>query len=173
MVVVFAPNKFRQYLLLPKVIVFLDHAMLRFLMSKVDMKPRLIHWIFLLREFDIEIRDMKGTKNKATDHLSRIEGPRVEKAIPKELKVTFPKERLCSVFNEPPWFADIANYLVGGVILEWYSIHHKRILVSCATNYFWDELYLFKVCENHIIQQCVVLEEGVQILAECHQGPSG
>lgn len=34
------------------------------------MKPRLIQWILLLHEFDLEIRNKKGTKNVVTDHLS-------------------------------------------------------------------------------------------------------
>lgn len=40
--VVFSFEKFRPYLLLYWVIVFLDHPALRFLMSKADAKPRLM-----------------------------------------------------------------------------------------------------------------------------------
>ena len=45
---VFAIDKFRSYLTGSKVIVFTDHAALRYLLSKKDAKSRLIRWILLL-----------------------------------------------------------------------------------------------------------------------------
>ena len=48
--VVFAFEKFRSYLLLSKVIVYTDHATLKYLMEKKDVKPKLIRWILLLQE---------------------------------------------------------------------------------------------------------------------------
>ncbi|GJW64385.1 reverse transcriptase domain-containing protein [Tanacetum coccineum] len=70
LVVVFAFDKFRQYLVLSKTIIFTDHSALRYLFTKQDAKPRLIRWIMLLQEFDIKIRDKKGVENLAADHLS-------------------------------------------------------------------------------------------------------
>ncbi|KAM1977690.1 hypothetical protein ACFX16_014463 [Malus domestica] len=57
LVVVFALDKFRSYLIGTKVIVFTDHAALKYLLTKKEAKPRLIRWMLLLQEFDIEIRD--------------------------------------------------------------------------------------------------------------------
>ena len=46
--VIFALEKFRSYLIGSKVIVYSDHAAIRYLLTKKDAKPRLIRWILLL-----------------------------------------------------------------------------------------------------------------------------
>jgi hypothetical protein len=56
---VFVIEKIRSYLVGAKVIVYTDHATLKCLLMKKDVKPRLIRWILLLQEFDLEIRDKK------------------------------------------------------------------------------------------------------------------
>jgi hypothetical protein len=69
---VFAFEKFRSYIINSKVIVYIDHAAIMYLLAKKEAKPRLIRWILLLLEFDVEIRDKKGVENIVTDHLSRM-----------------------------------------------------------------------------------------------------
>ncbi|GJV61263.1 reverse transcriptase domain-containing protein [Tanacetum coccineum] len=82
-----------------------------------DAKPRLIIWILLLLEFDVEIRDKKGAKNLAADHLSRLKNPDLGKFTRAEIKDLFPEERLMAISSEKdkPWYADYANYLASQV----------------------------------------------------------
>ncbi|CAN6554941.1 unnamed protein product [Malus baccata var. baccata] len=90
--VVFALDKFRSYLIGTKVIVFTDHAALKYLFTKKEAKPRLIRWMLLLQEFDIEIRD-KGSENVVANHLSRM--VHNEESLP--IVETFPDEQLLSI----------------------------------------------------------------------------
>jgi len=116
---VFALDKFRSYLLGSKVIIYSDHAALKYLFSKKDGKSRIIRCILKLQEFDIEIRDKKGSENVVIDHLSRITVDFTEEATP--ISEAFPDEQLMHIAHTPsPWFADIVNYLVTGQMpLHW------------------------------------------------------
>ena len=72
LLVVFALEKFRSYIVGSPVTIFTDHAALKYLLSKQDTKPRLTRWILLCQEFNLTIKDKKGVENVVAEHLSRL-----------------------------------------------------------------------------------------------------
>ncbi|CAN6687996.1 unnamed protein product [Malus baccata var. baccata] len=162
--VVFALDKFRSYLLGTKVIIYTDHAALKYLFTKKEAKPRFIRWMLLLQEFDIEIRDKKGSENVVADHLSRM--VHEEDAVP--IIETFPDKQLMSVNVSEPWYADLVNYLVSKQVPSNLTKHQCDKLRKDARFYVWDDPYLWKYCPDQVIRRCVHDSEFNVILTFCH-----
>ncbi|GJT79418.1 reverse transcriptase domain-containing protein [Tanacetum coccineum] len=172
--VVYAFEKFRPYLVLSKSIVYTDHSALKYLMNKQDAKPRLLRWVLLLQEFDITIRDKKGSENLAADHLSRLENPHKDVLENKDINENFPLETLGKISSEStPWFADYANFHAGNFIIKGMTTQQKKKFFKDVKHYFWDDPYLFRICADQIIQRCVHGQEANDILKACHEGPTG
>ncbi|CAN6723272.1 unnamed protein product [Malus baccata var. baccata] len=152
--VVFALEKFRSYLIGAKVIVYSDHSALKYLLSKKEAKPRLLRWVLLLQEFDLEILDKKGRENIMADHLSRLVNASTDEADSLLLQESFPDEQLLAVTHQVPWYADIANYLASGEIPSEFSYKQRKKFISTVKHYFWDEPYLFKHFQDQIIRRC-------------------
>ena len=68
--VVYALDKFRAYLVGSDIVIFTDHSALKYLLTKKNAKVRLIRWVLLLQEFNLQIKDKKGVDNVVADHLS-------------------------------------------------------------------------------------------------------
>ncbi|GJT59203.1 reverse transcriptase domain-containing protein [Tanacetum coccineum] len=172
--VVYAFEKFWPYLVLSKSIVYTDHSALKYLMNKQDAKPRLLRWVLLLQEFDITIRDKKGSENLAADHLSRLENPHKDVLENKDINEHFPLETLGVISSEStPWFADYANFHAGNFIIKGMTTQQKKKFFKDVKHYFWDDPYLFRICADQIIRRCVHGQEANDILKACHEGPTG
>nr|GEY42558.1 reverse transcriptase domain-containing protein [Tanacetum cinerariifolium] len=151
--VVYAFEKFRPYLVLSKSIVYTDHSALKYLLSKKDAKPRLLLWVLLLQEFDIIIRDKKGTENLAADHLSRLENSHKDVFENKDINENFPLETLGKISSGSTlWFADFANFYAGNFIVKGMSQQKKKFFKD-VRHYFWDDPYLFWICADQIIRR--------------------
>ncbi|GKC76051.1 reverse transcriptase domain-containing protein [Tanacetum coccineum] len=147
--VVFSFDKFRQYLILSKTVVYTDHSALKYLFSKEDVKPRLI----------------------------RLENPDLGTFTEEEITDEFPDEHLmilkAEFNNDEPWYADYVNYIVGKIVPPNWTPEKRRRFFSQVKNYFWDEPYAFKLCSDNVMRRCVVGNEILEILGHCHSGPTG
>ena len=92
LVLVFALEKFRSYIIGSLVTIFTDHAALKYLLSKQDTKSNLTRWILLYQEFNLTIKDKKGVENVVADHLSCLVSETTSKGLP--IGDTFPNEKL-------------------------------------------------------------------------------
>ncbi|KAK8713370.1 hypothetical protein V6N13_148590 [Hibiscus sabdariffa] len=169
--VVFAFEKFRSYLIGTKVIVHTDHSAIKYLVTKKDAKPRLIRWILLLQEFDLEVKDRKGTENQVADHLSRLDNPHNQDRDV-EISDSFPDEKILFA-TAIPWYADIVNFLVSGIVPHDLSSQGRKKFMHDAKFFYWNEPYLFKQCANQVLRRCVPEEEQKDILYHCHATACG
>ncbi|RVW21141.1 Transposon Ty3-I Gag-Pol polyprotein [Vitis vinifera] len=170
LVVVYALDKFRAYLIGSSIVVFTDHSALKYLLTKQDAKARLIRWILLLQEFNLQIRDKKGVENVVADHLSRLNIAHDTHGLP--INDDFLEESLMLV-EEVPWFAHIANYLVTAEIPSEWSSQDKKNFFAKVHAYYWEEPFLFKYCADQIIRKCVPEQEKHGILSHCHGNECG
>ncbi len=173
--IVFACDKFRPYLIGNKVIVYTDHSAIKYLMTKKDAKPRLIRWVLLLQEFDLDIKDKKGTENLVADHLSRLELEESQNTKEVQINEQFPDEQLFSVRESlmVPWYADYVNFLAANITPPELSRQQLKKFFSEVKHYYWEEPILYKHCADQIIRRCVPEEEMYSILNHCHALPCG
>ncbi|CAM8983325.1 unnamed protein product [Rhodiola kirilowii] len=170
--VVYAFEKFRPYLVGSKTIVYTDHAAIKYLMAKKDAKPRLIRWVLLLQEFNIEIKDKKGVENVVADHLSRIEHVDT-KWFSMPIRDSFLGEYLLSVQDEAPWYADYVNYLTCDILPNDLDHNQRRKFLHDVSRYFWDDPFLYKLCADGIYRKCVTKEDAKGIIDCCHSSSYG
>ncbi|CAM8879796.1 unnamed protein product [Rhodiola kirilowii] len=162
LVVVYAFEKFRPYLVGTKTIVYTDHAAIKYLMAKKYAKPRLIRWVLLLQEFNIEIRDKKGMENVVADHLSRVE-LYDSKWFSAPIQDSFVDEYLMSAEDDAPWYADFVNYLTCNILPERLNYNQKSKFLHDVSRYYWDDPFLYKLCSDGIYRTCVPKEDFKEI----------
>ncbi|GJV82734.1 reverse transcriptase domain-containing protein [Tanacetum coccineum] len=138
-------------------------------------KPaRLLRWVLLLQEFDITIRDKKGSENLAAYHLSRLKNPHKGVLENKDINEHFPLETIGVISSgSTSWFADYANYHARNFIIKGMTTQQKKKFFKDVKHYFWDDPYLFYICADQIIRQCMHGQEALEILKACHEGPTG
>ncbi|XP_070026468.1 uncharacterized protein [Nicotiana sylvestris] len=72
-----------------------------------------------------------------------------------------------------PWFMDVDNFLVTGIVsCELSSIQRKKLKWD-SLDYYWDESYLFKICNDGVIRRYIPEEEKISSLDACHSSSYG
>ena len=145
--VVFALEKFRPYILGIKIIMYTDHAALKYLLSKKEAKLQLIRWVLLISEFDLEIKDKKGSENSVGDHLSRLQNTSSEEIID-----TFIDKQLLTDLTKAPWFEHSMNCLVTKSVPKYCNTNQKQKFFHDIRYYFWEEPQLFHLGVDKIIR---------------------
>ena len=116
------------------------------------------------------MRDKKGSENLVTDHLSKLDQDGLKKhddGVP--INEIFYGEHLLNVASkELPWFTDIINCLVSGVLPYGMDYRQrKKILYDCKF-YYWKEPVLYKRCAEGLIRRCIPQDEVQDVLKHCH-----
>ncbi|CAL2264579.1 unnamed protein product [Prunus armeniaca] len=117
--VIFALEKFRSYLIGSKVVMYTNHAAFKYLLSKKEAS-----------------QDKKGAENVVAYHLSRLTQVSEDKKAVLPLNESFPDKQLFTICHEVLWYADIANYLVGGAVPTNLSYQQKKKLLYDIKFYF-------------------------------------
>ncbi|KAG7559456.1 Ribonuclease H-like superfamily [Arabidopsis thaliana x Arabidopsis arenosa] len=159
LVVVFAFEKSRSYLVASKVRVYTELSALRHIYAKKDTIPRLLRWILPLQEFDIEIVDKKGIENGLADHLS-YRGNEFHQLNALEE-------------GKSPWYANHVNYLACGVEPPNLTSYEKKKFFRDFYHDYWDEPYLCKKGLDGLFRRCIVEEEVQGVLEHCHGSAYG
>ena len=96
-------------------------------------KARLIRWVLLLQEFNLQIKDKKGVENVVADHLSRLTIAHETHSPP--INDEFPEESLMQL-EKAPWYAHIANFLATGEIPSDWKEQDRKYFFAKIHSYY-------------------------------------
>ncbi|KAK8546634.1 hypothetical protein V6N12_027410 [Hibiscus sabdariffa] len=120
-----------------------DHSAIKYLVTKKNAKPRLIR----LDNPHNQDRDVESSDS-------------------------FPDEKILFA-TTIPWYADIVNFLVSGIVPSDLSSQGRKKFRHNAKFLYWDEPYLFKQCADQMLRRCVPEEEQKDIMYHCHAASCG
>lgn len=91
-----------------------------------------------------------------------------------EINYAFPDEQVLPVSHDIiPWFAYFYNYLEIDLVSYDLLFNQTKKFMLDMKKFFWDELYLFRICADGIIHRCVTEVEMMSILDVFHSSSVG
>ena len=155
LIVLFATQKLRHYMLSHTVQLISKIDPLKYMLSHTILTKHLAKWVMLLSEFDIQYIDRKAIKGQAIiDHLA--DAPLV---VDHPLIMEFPDEHLCLIEEKSPW----KLYFDGS-----YTSHGSSVgilLVTPQGDYIPKSFKLKFWCTNNIVEYEALIA-GLKIAVE-------
>ena len=152
-----------------KVIFFVNHMALRYLVNKLDLSGRLACWILLLTEFDYTVQYKSGKMHLQADHLS----PLSTEVGTEDIDDEFLDGRLFTIQKVPLWYSYIIEFLSTQALppnLDWNE--RRKIRVNNTTfAIIVNKLYRRSI--NGILHRCVDYTKAPAILEACHNSACG
>jgi hypothetical protein len=125
-------------------------------------------WILLLLEFDVEIRDKKGSENVVADHLSRMNREDDKEPIEDKMR----DDHLYRVLDKDTWMINIIR-AIRKMPLDHLDKNAQSRVMAESRKYYWDAPCLFRLGADGVLRRCVPREERLKILRKCHSGEYG
>ena len=95
-------SHWRHYLLGSKILIFTDHASLKFIKSQPKLTGRLARWLHIIEEYDMEVIYKQGKENVVADALSRLHN------VSFDYDKSFVSD-IVEGYNHDPFFLDILS----------------------------------------------------------------
>ena len=124
LMIVFALQKYRHYLLANPFIFYTNHQSLKYLVNKPLHHERICRWLLLFQEFEFKVVVRPGKLNVGLDHLSRIDTGEEPKGVKDDLL----DAQLFQIEAVSAELEEIAQFLEDGQTPEDMSMKKKQIL---------------------------------------------
>jgi hypothetical protein len=143
---VYALQKFRNYLLGKQFKMFIDHSSLKYIVNKTVLGGRICRCLLLFGEFYFEVIVKTGKLNARIDHLSRV----TNGEEPTILEDNFPDVQLFLVQIVDEYFVDIIEYLSTGSVPQEFSTTERKNMVFRVVDYQLIIGHLYKMGSKNI-----------------------
>jgi hypothetical protein len=166
---VYALQKFKNYLLGKKFKMFIDHSSLKYIVNNTMLGGRICRHLFLFQEFDFEVIVKPGKLNAGINHLSRV----TNGEEPTNLEENFLDARLFLVQIVYEYFVDIIEYLSTRSVPQEFNTMKRKNMVVRVADYQLIVGHLYKMGSENFLRICVLEHERPNILEKYHEGIDG